>query len=310
MALALLLEAVLNEPTDKWHPVAWLGRGINRVEGLLRHPRSSARAVVAWGFIGWSLVMVFALAGGAAFISAGSGNQLLLSGFSVLLVWLAIAPKSLGATARRVKTSVGEPDRARGELSRIVGRATAGLDEERVCAAAVESVAENTVDALVAPVFYAILFGPLGAVGYRAINTLDSMWGYRNETYENFGKVAARADDVANFLPARLTVALLYLVNLLRTGRRRGVLAAALRYGHCHPSINSGLPEAAMAGALNIRLGGPVSYGPLSHERPFICPEGKGAAPDDVDKAVDILHGVWFVLLMAAAVGGLSGLFA
>lgn len=308
VALALLLEAVLKEPADRWHPVAWLGGLIDKVEKLLRRGSPARYIAILSGGLGWLLVLIFALASGVFLLYIGIASRWWYRGFSVLFVWLAISPKSLGVTARQVAASLDDPERARGELSRMVGRATIGLDEERVCAAAVESVAENTVDALVAPILYAILLGPLGALGYRVINTLDSMWGYRNESYENFGKVAARADDIANFIPARVTVLLVGIATFLRTGRWRGILAAAVRYGGYHPSINSGLPEAAMAAALNIKLGGPVTYGPRLHERPFICPAGKRAGSEDVDAAVDILNGVWLVLLATTAFGGFIGL--
>src|SRR5262249_10988283 len=156
----------------------------------------------------------------------------------------------------------------RRRLARIVGRDTAELSPEQIYRACIETVAENTGDGVVAPLFYAALFGPVGMWVYKTINTLDSMVGYRNPRYERFGWAAARLDDLANWLPARLTYVLLSLAAGLGSAQR--ALQVGWRDGRKHPSPNAGWPEAAMAGALAVQLGGPSSYGGTVSEKPLL----------------------------------------
>jgi adenosylcobinamide-phosphate synthase len=159
---------------------------------------------------------------------------------------------------------------ARRMLARIVGRDTGSLDEPEILRATIETIAENLSDAVIAPLFYLALGGPVAMAGYKAINTLDSMTGYRNERYREFGWAPARMDDAANFIPARLTALLLWIAaGLLRYDTRRSV-AVTLRDARSQPSPNSGYPEAAVAGALGIRLGGLNYYQGVASRKPFL----------------------------------------
>ncbi|MGH2950084.1 MAG: CobD/CbiB family cobalamin biosynthesis protein, partial [Solirubrobacteraceae bacterium] len=167
----------------------------------------------------------------------------------------------------------GDLDAARDRLSSLCGRDARDLDASGVAAAAIESVAENSVDAVVAPVFWASILGGPGALGYRAINTMDAMVGHRSGRYERFGRCAARLDDAANLAPARLTAA---LVALVRPRRAAAVARCVREDAPAHPSPSAGVAEAAFAGALDVELGGTLRYGPRTEDRPRL---GRGPRP-------------------------------
>jgi adenosylcobinamide-phosphate synthase len=204
-----------------------------------------------------------------------------------LLIYLAgttIALRELVASAKRVIASAedGILNDARKHLSMIVGRDTEGLSDQGVFRATVETLAENLSDGVIAPVFYLVLGGLPMAIAYKAVNTLDSMVGYKNEKYIRFGWAAAKLDDVANYIPARLSGLLIvlaaFLISLFRETFHSLSLAhrslrIMLRDGRNHTSPNSGVPEAAMAGALGVRLGGPSTYGGMTVEKPYIGDE-------------------------------------
>ncbi len=169
-------------------------------------------------------------------------------------------------------------------FSRLRRPATAGPDAAGVAAAVIESVAENSVDAVIAPAFWAAVAGAPGAVAYRAINTMDAMVGRRNERYGNFGWAAARLDDVANYVPARIFAS---LVVVLCPHRAREIIAAVRRDAPAHPSPNAGVAEAALAAALGRQLGGPLRYGDTEENR-LLLGDGPRPDPDDVPEAVRI----------------------
>ena len=158
-----------------------------------------------------------------------------------------------------------------------MGRDPSELDASGIAAAVIESVAENSVDAVIAPAFWAAVAGAPGAVAYRAVNTMDAMVGHRNERYSNFGWAAARLDDMANYVPTRIFAG---LVAVLRPDRAREILAAVRRDATAHPSPNAGVAEAAMAAALGRELGGPLRYGTVTEDRPRL---GHGPRPDPED---------------------------
>ena len=164
----------------------------------------------------------------------------------------------------------GDIEDARRKLSSIVGRDTAHLNEEEIMRATVETVAENLSDGVIAPLLYLLMAGPLGMAAYKAINTLDSMVGYRNEQYREFGWASARMDDLANYLPARFTAVLVWISALLPGFSVRRSIQATLRDGHKQPSPNAGYPEAAVAGALGVQLGGLNFYGGVPSRKPLL----------------------------------------
>jgi adenosylcobinamide-phosphate synthase len=180
----------------------------------------------------------------------------------------------------------------RRQLARIVGRDTADLDEQQIRTAVLESLAENLSDGVVAPLFYYALAGVPGLMAYKMVNTLDSMVGYRNSRYEQFGKFAARLDDAANLVPARLTAGLLALIG----GSKRG-FEFIFTYGHQHKSPNAGYPEAALAGVLDCRFGGPNYYHGQLVPKPYIGNNPRPLAPDEIKRVARLNHAVCAVVV-------------
>jgi len=211
--------------------------------------------------------------------------------------YMATAGRNLAETATSIGRLLeeGRLDEAGDALPALVGRDPAGMDEQEMARAVVESVAENTVDAVVAPAFWAALAGPAGAFGYRAVNTMDSMVGHRSARYLNYGWASARLDDGANLVPARLTVA---LVAAARPRSAREVWRVVRRDAAKHPSPNAGPAEAAFGGALGLRLGGTNHYGDRTEVR---GPLGHGRAPEPAD----ISRAVRLSLDVGALLGGL-----
>ena len=218
-------------------------------------------------------------------IGLGAGAGLLLRSPA-----LAVALTAAGSELRRVGARIGDRidpddlDAARAELSSLVGRDPSQLDASGISAAVIESVAENTVDAVIAPVFWGLVLGAPGACAYRAVNTMDAMVGRRNERYENFGWAAARIDDAANYLPARIFAVLVAAQNPTRVAH---IFESIARYSPAHPSPNAGVAETAMAAAIGRELGGPLRYGDVRENRPRL---GSGPRPTkpDVPAAITI----------------------
>lgn len=281
----LLIDAGLGWPDRLYarlgHPVTWLGRAIDAAERRLnrgsRARRLASGAIVCAGAV--ALAAVPAALVQAALPQGPAGVVL-----GAILAWPLIAARSLhdhvAAVARPL--TAGDGDAARAAVSMIVGRDPSRLDTAGLGRATIESLAESASDGVVAPVFWGCVAGLPGIAAYKAINTLDSMIGYRNDRFEAFGKVSARVDDVANWLPARLTGGLFALVS----GRPRGSLAVMRRDAGAHRSPNAGWPEAAIAAALGIRLSGPRVYGERVADEPWL----NGTAPDpdagDVTRAL------------------------
>ncbi|OPY98332.1 cobalamin biosynthesis protein [Bradyrhizobium sacchari] len=283
MALAMAVDAVLGWPSWLFarigHPVTWLGRLIGAVDtGWNRAADRPARRRAA-GVAGALLVIALSVALGWMLQSllASGWIQIVLVG---VLAWPLVALRSLHdhvvAVARPLQA--GDIAAAREAVSRIVGRDPAVLDEAGIARAAIESLAENASDGIVAPVFWGALFGLPGILAYKAINTLDSMIGHRNERHEAFGWAAARIDDVANFIPARLTGFLFVLL----APQRSEALSCMTRDARRHRSPNAGWPEAAMAGALGVRLSGPrIYHGSVTNE-PWLNETARDPHPADI----------------------------
>jgi adenosylcobinamide-phosphate synthase len=215
---------------------------------------------------------------------------------------LAVAGHALDRSAEKVRIALeaGDLEAARSLLPSLVGRDPSGLDAKQIARAVVESVAENTVDAVVAPALWGAMAGAPGTLGYRAVNTLDSMVGHHSTRYEIYGWASARLDDASNWVPARLTAA---LVALVRPARVEEIWRAVRTQAPSHPSPNAGVAEAAFAAALGVRLGGPNRYDDRSEVR---APLGTGPAPEpaDIERAVRLSRDVGTAL--ACVLGALG----
>jgi adenosylcobinamide-phosphate synthase len=267
---AVVLDLLMGDPRWFPHPVVYMGKLITHLEKGLRKSVPNER-------LGGALLLVMTVGiscgAAAAILKLAYGvNSYLGHAVAVVLSWSCLAARSLHRESRQVADplSRGELATARGYLSMIVGRDTAELDEPEIWRATVETVAENTSDGVIAPLFYLCLGGPVLAIAYKAVNTLDSMVGYRNERYLEFGRASARFDDLANFIPARLTGLLMVAAAPLSGFSAKNSWRIMGRDGRNHSSPNSGIPEAAAAGALGVMLGGTNLYGGRPVEKPTI----------------------------------------
>jgi adenosylcobinamide-phosphate synthase len=263
LTAAYLLDLIFGDPTWAPHPIRWIGVLIGAVEERLYPKTSHAALHLAAGSVFWAAVMGTVV--GTAWLLLRMAGLIHPALASLVAVWLActtLATRSLHGESSKVATALCRADLpgARQALSRLVSRETAEMTEEDILRALLETVAENLSDGVVAPLFYLAVGGSVLAMAYKAVSTMDSMVGYRNQRYRSFGTFAARADDVANWIPARLTgwllVAAAYCWQLNWQNARR----IMVRDGHQHKSPNAGIPEAAAAGALDVRLGGPGTY--------------------------------------------------
>jgi adenosylcobinamide-phosphate synthase len=284
IAGALLLDAGFGEPPEVAHPTVWMGRVISAFEKRalsLEGPGSRRLAGIMLALSLPSLVFVST----RKVLGAVPGKPRWMIG--TVLISTTLSMRGLAEAARGVEHALrdGRLEEARTKVGRFVGRDTEGLSEPEVCRAAVESVAENTSDGVVAPMFYGLLFGAPGALAYKAVNTLDSMVGYRQPPYADLGWAAARLDDLANLAPSRITMLSVAVVS----ERPLRTLLGALRYGRLTVSPNAGVTEAAFACALGIRLGGANVYGGLLREGPILG-EGRLPAPADIRRAVRLMR--------------------
>jgi len=257
-----LLDLFIGDPARLPHPIVWFGRSISFFEhrlnsGMHRRLKGGCVAVgliVATYVVSWCLLRLLSPLPWIGIVVEG------------ILIFYCLAGTTL---IREVKMVFEAADRSlddgRRQVARIVGRDTASLTDHEVRTAALETLAENLSDGVIAPLFWYALLGLPGMLAYKMINTLDSMIGYRSERYRQFGTVAARIDDVANYLPARLTALLMVLAY-----GRPGLMKFVLRFGPRHASPNSGYPEAALAGILNCRFGGPHDYFGETVYKPYI----------------------------------------
>ncbi|BDG46682.1 MULTISPECIES: adenosylcobinamide-phosphate synthase CbiB [Parageobacillus] len=307
IALALLLDVLIGDPRWLPHPVraigsliAFLDQRLN--QGRYRRAKGIVAAVAVTG-------IVYGLSFFAVYISYSLSS---LFGVIVeaVLIFTAIAAKSLQEAAWNVLIPLeqGDMEKARRELSMIVGRDTENLGESEIVRACVETVAENTSDGITAPLFYAFIGGAPLALFYRAVNTCDSMLGYKNNTYREFGWASARLDDVVNYVPARLTAMVMVLVH---GGRRmRHCFRVLFRDARKHPSPNSGWPEAAMAALLGVQLGGTNTYKGIVSHRPTIGDPLIPLKKDHIRQAVRIMLVTVLSFAILLFIGGMMIEFA
>ena len=280
-ALAYALDWLIGDPTWLPHPVRWMGRMITGGEWLMRRfTRTPGSEFVAGLLLTVIVVGTFGFGSWILLPWLGVWNPKLAFAVSVYLAASTLATRSLLDEARAVRRFLvnGDLPSARQQVARIVGRDTQELDEPEVTRAVIETLAESASDGIVAPMFYLAIGGVPAALAYKAINTLDSMIGHRGKPYEFFGKCAARLDDVASFIPARVTALLLVCAAWTLHLDWRGAWRIVRRDGGKHRSPNAGRPEAAMAGALGVRVGGTNSYGGEKHDGQYL---GDGYNPLD-----------------------------
>ncbi len=315
LVLALVLDAVFGD--FPWlfsrigHPVVWIGNLIAWFEKRLnRSDRANADLILRGTVTSLAVIAVAAAFGGLVQFVSAFGD--VFRAFEVLLVAVLIAQKGLYQHVKAVSIALRKDGISGGRkaVSMIVGRNPDTLDEAGVSRAAIESCAENFSDGVVAPLFWYVLGGPIGICAYKAINTLDSMIGHRNARYLYFGRFAARLDDVANFIPARIAGAVICLAALIG-GKTSGKSAwkTMIADARKHKSPNAGWQETAFAGALDVALAGPRHYGDELVDDPYIGSGRRDLTADDIDRALRLfttsclINAAWPIVLKVIWVG-------
>ena len=291
----VLLDALIGDPAWMPHPVVGMGKLIGSAEKALNHGarRMLKGALTAIILIALTFLLFYFVKQWLYALNIWAGV-----GFEALMVFCFLAGKTLIKEVRMVFKAVDESiEKGREQLSRIVGRDTAQLDAQEIRTAALETLAENLSDGVIAPLFWYMLLGIPGMAAYKMINTLDSMIGYKTERYKDFGCWAAHIDDIANWVPARLTALLMVI-----SAGRPGLLKFVHKYGRQHASPNSGYPESALAGILDCRFGGTHSYFGQEFYKPYIGENPRELATNDARRAIsiNILSEVIMVLIVAA----------
>lgn len=299
-----IADLVFGDPEKLPHPTRMMGKFILFSESVLRGESGKSKECAKGAFLA---ILVIGLVFSVSFLIfklLSNINPFLGFAFLAYLGYTTIAVKDMRDKAGAVMKALNTNDMngARGRLSMIVGRDTAKLDEKDISTAAVESVAESVNDGIVAPIFYFIIGGPLLAIVYKAINTLDSMLGYKNERYIHFGWFPARLDDVANFIPARISAFLIAVAAAILKKDFNGAFDIMLRDGNKHESPNSGLSEAAMSGALGVRLGGNAYYEGELCVRPYIGEGKRQMGPHLIKEALDISFVVSVLIVVTGVI--------
>jgi adenosylcobinamide-phosphate synthase len=310
---ALVVEALVGYPDAVFrtigHPVTWIGALIGWLDRHFNRPELRYEARRFAGVVALSILITVAVACGYA-IERLAGAHSLGVPIVVLAASTLFASRSLYTHVHDVSVAVaaGGLIEGRKAVARIVGRDPETLDEAGVCRAAIESLAENASDGVVAPVIWFLIAGLPGLVAYKAINTADSMIGHRSEKYEAFGWAAARLDDLVNLPASRLTGVLFALAaGLLPGGHPKGAVEAMLRDASGHRSPNAGWPESAMAGALGLQLNGPRSYGGVMTNDAYMGNGRRDASARDVRRALTLSTIAWALMLSSIAGAWLIG---
>ncbi len=301
LCLGFLLDLVLGDPADWPHVVRGIGRLIAALEKAL-YPVRNKR--LGGTLLALCVLMICTALPAVLLYAAWKLSPWVYFILEALLCWQTLALKSLKVESRKVYGELTKNDlpAARKAVSMIVGRDTAALNEAGITRAAVETVAENASDGVIAPLFYLMLGGAVFGLFYKAVNTMDSMIGYKNERYTDFGRFAARLDDVMNYLPSRLSATLMIL-----TARPCGLDAKNAyriwkRDRRKHLSPNSAQTEAVMAGALNVRLAGNAYYFGKLHEKPYIGDDLRPIGPKDILLSHRLLYAASILMFLLALI--------
>jgi adenosylcobinamide-phosphate synthase len=283
---ALIIDLIIGDPRWLPHPVRGIAVIASFCERFFRKTFSYSLRLA--GVL--AALTIIGLCGGTALLLLYIASQIHWTAAAVtgiLIIYVSIAPRDLINHSRAVyKALIHESlDNARLKVAMIVGRDTANLDKKEITRATIETVAESLVDGVTAPLFYALLFGPAGAFTYRVINTLDSMFGHKNERYLYFGWASARIDDLANFLPSRITAPIIWIASCILRYNVLGSIRIFFRDKRNHHSPNSGLSEAAFAGALDVRLGGLNYYDGVADQKPSIGDPVRELEPSAIQRA-------------------------
>ena len=291
-----------------WHPVRGIGKAIELSEKILlkafriKEGRENyiRKKLVAGGIMAIAVILVSIVIPFVILYVAEKINTYLKIAVECIMCYEMLAMKSLKTESMKVYNALkgGSVENARCAVSMIVGRDTKRLDEEGIIKAAVETVAENTSDGVIAPLIYMMLFGPLGGFFYKAVNTMDSMVGYKNDRYYYFGRVAAKLDDILNYIPSRISAIFMIIAAFILKMDYKNALYIFKRDRYNHASPNSAQTEAVCAGALSVQLAGDAYYFGKLYKKPTIGDYKRRVEAEDIKRANSLLYGTSFITLL------------
>ena len=302
--LGFILDTIIGDPYKLPHPIRWIGSFISILEKLCRKIAKSNTMLMILGAI-LVFIVVF-VSGGITLLvlKLASFNKYAYLIVSSVICYYMLAGKSLKTESMKVYKAFENNDTegARKAVSMIVGRDTQSLTKEGIIKAAVETVAENSSDGVVAPLIYMLIFGPVGGVVYKAVNTMDSMIGYVEEKYFYIGKFAAKLDDVLNYIPARISGILVIISAFILRYDYKNAFMIFKRDRRKHASPNSAQTESAMAGALGVQLAGDTTYFGVVHKKPYIGDKKREIENEDIKRANDIMYTMTIICLVVGLV--------
>ena len=305
-----LIDCALGDPYRLPHPVVLMGKLISFLEKKLR------RGEKGYDLFGGVLTLCILLLSSILLPSvllflAWKLHPAVYLVLDSVMCWQIVAARQLAREGGKVQRALeaGDTEGARRAVACIVGRDTDVLDKDGVCRAAVETVAENTSDGVIAPLIWTFLFGAVGGFFYKAVNTADSMLGYKNEKYLYFGRAAAKTDDFVNFLPARISAGLMILACPLCRLDGKNARRVFLRDRKKHASPNSAQPESVCAGALHIRLAGDAVYGGVLCKKEYIGDDDRKIEPTDIRRASDLMYAASLLCLILGLIFRIGGIF-
>lgn len=292
IAVGFLIDFIVGDPYSIPHPVVAIGKLISFFDRRLRHGENDRRDI-SRGIITAVLVMLISTAVPALLlVLLWHLHHLAFFAVECIMCWQIVAARQLVRESQKVRRELdrGDTEKARSAVANIVGRDTDVLDADGICRAAVETVAENTSDGVIAPLFWMILFGAVGGFFYKSVNTMDSMLGYKNDKYIYFGRAAAKTDDAVNFIPSRISALLMILACPLCGLDMKNAWRIFRRDRFKHASPNSAQTESVTAGALRVRLAGDAVYGGVLHKKEFIGDPIRGIEPKDITRAGNLMY--------------------
>lgn len=302
--MGFILDTIIGDPYKLPHPIRWIGSFISILEKLCRKIAKSNTMLMILGAI-LVFIVVF-VSGGITLLvlKLASFNKYAYLIVSSVICYYMLAGKSLKTESMKVYKAFENNDTegARKAVSMIVGRDTQSLTKEGIIKAAVETVAENSSDGVVAPLVYMLIFGPVGGVVYKAVNTMDSMIGYVEEKYFYIGKFAAKLDDVLNYIPARISGILVIISAFILRYDYKNAFMIFKRDRRKHASPNSAQTESAMAGALGVQLAGDATYFGVVHKKPYIGDKKREIENEDIKRANDIMYTMTIICLVVGLV--------
>lgn len=290
--IGYIIDLIVGDPYSFPHPVRYIGKLIKITENNIRKIAKSDKGLKIGGFFLWFITVGITYLITYAAVKLSSFNEIVFILVNSFIIYTTLATKCLKDEAVKIYNvlKTGDLEKSRIQLSYIVGRDTTNLSKQEIIRATVETVAENTVDGIIAPMFYAFIGGAPLAMAYKAINTLDSTVGYKNDKYMNLGFASAKIDDIANYIPARISVILMTLGSMILGYDYKKCLKISIRDRKNHKSPNCAYPEGAVAGALGVQLGGTNIYFGKSVYKPTIGDKNREIEKDDIVKTNRIMY--------------------